>query len=53
MPVRSRVAHAYPFQLFAFDRAPGLPASFTLNDVIVAKGDAIGRAQLDGTSEIR
>ena len=54
MPVRSHGPHAYAFQLFALDQAPGLPASFTLDDVIAAiKGHAIGRARLDGTYEIR
>ena len=54
MPVRSHGPHAYVFQLFALDqaldRAPGLPAGFTLDDVLAAiKGHAIGRARLDGT----
>ena len=41
-------------QLFALDQAPGLPASFTLDEVIAAiAGHAIGRARLDGTYEIR
>ncbi len=54
MPVRSHGRHAYAFQVFALDQAPGLPASFTLDDVIAAiKGHAIGRARLDGTYEIR
>ncbi len=54
MPPRSHGPHAYVFQLFALDQAPGLPASFTLNEVIAAiKGHAIGRARLDGTYEIR
>lgn len=54
MPPRSHGPHAYAFQLFALDQAPGLPASFTLDDVIAAiKGHAIGRARLDGTYEIR
>jgi phosphatidylethanolamine-binding protein (PEBP) family uncharacterized protein len=58
MPPRSHGPHAYVFQLFALDQAldqaPGLPASFTLDDVIAAiKGHAIGRARLDGTYEIR
>jgi phosphatidylethanolamine-binding protein (PEBP) family uncharacterized protein len=62
MPVRSHGPHTYVFQLFALDRsldqaqdhAPGLPASFTLDDVIAAiTGHAIGRARLDGTYEIR
>ena len=36
------------------DQAPGLPDSFTLDDVIAAsKGHVIGRARLDGTYEIR
>jgi phosphatidylethanolamine-binding protein (PEBP) family uncharacterized protein len=36
------------------DQATGLPASFTLDEVIAAvKGHAIGRARLDGTYEIR
>jgi Raf kinase inhibitor-like YbhB/YbcL family protein len=54
MPVRSHGPHAYVFQLFALDQAPGLPASFSLDDVIAAiKGHVIGRARLDGTYEIR
>ncbi|MGH3208480.1 MAG: YbhB/YbcL family Raf kinase inhibitor-like protein [Trebonia sp.] len=62
MPIRSHGPHAYVFQLYALDcvlnhaldQAPGLPARFTLADVIVAiKGHAIGRARLDGTYEIR
>ena len=54
MPPRSHGPHAYAFQIFALDQAPGLPASFTLDDVIAAiKGHAIGRARLDGTYEIR
>jgi hypothetical protein len=58
MPVRSHGPHAYVFQLFAVDqavdRAPGLAAGFTLDDVIAAiKGHVIGRARLDGTYEIR
>jgi phosphatidylethanolamine-binding protein (PEBP) family uncharacterized protein len=36
MPPRSHGPHAYAFQPFALDQAPGLPASFTLNDVIAA-----------------
>jgi phosphatidylethanolamine-binding protein (PEBP) family uncharacterized protein len=36
LPPRSHGPHAYAFQLFALDQAPGLPASFTLNDVIAA-----------------
>ena len=36
MPPRSHGPHAYAFQLFALDQAPGLPASFTLDDVIAA-----------------
>jgi phosphatidylethanolamine-binding protein (PEBP) family uncharacterized protein len=47
-------AHTYAFQLFAIDQAPGLPAGFTLTDVIAAlKGHTIGRARLDGTYENR
>jgi Raf kinase inhibitor-like YbhB/YbcL family protein len=54
MPPRSHGPHAYAFQLFALDQASGLPASFTLKDVIAATaGHAIGRARLDGTYEIR
>jgi hypothetical protein len=54
MPLRSHGPHAYVFQLFALDQAPGLPASFTLDDVVAAiSGHAIGRARLDGTYEIR
>ena len=32
MPIRSHGPHAYVFQLFALDQAPGLPARFTLDD---------------------
>ena len=54
MPVRSHGPHAYVFQLFARGQAPGLAASFTLDDVIAAiTGHVIGRARLDGTYEIR
>jgi phosphatidylethanolamine-binding protein (PEBP) family uncharacterized protein len=54
LPLRSHGPHTYAFQLFALDQAPGLPAGFTLDDVIAAsKGHAIGRARLDGTYEIR
>jgi Raf kinase inhibitor-like YbhB/YbcL family protein len=54
MPPRSHGPHAYAFQVFALDRAPGLPAGFTLDDAIAAiKDHAIGRARLDGTYEIR
>ena len=54
LPIRSHGPHAYVFQLFALDQATGLPASFTLDDVIAAiKGHVIGRARLDGTYEIR
>jgi len=54
MPPRSHGPHAYVFQLFALDRATGLPDSFTLPEVIAAiAGHAIGRARLDGTYEIR
>jgi Raf kinase inhibitor-like YbhB/YbcL family protein len=54
LPPRSHGPHAYVFQLFALDLAPGLPASFTLDDVIAAiDGHAIGRARLEGTYEIR
>jgi Raf kinase inhibitor-like YbhB/YbcL family protein len=54
MPVRSHGPHAYVFQLFALDQTPGLPAGFTLDDVVAAmKGHVIGRARLDGTYEIR
>ncbi len=54
MPVRSHGPHAYVFQLFALDQAPGLPGRFTLKDVIAAsKGHVIGRARLDGSYEIR
>jgi phosphatidylethanolamine-binding protein (PEBP) family uncharacterized protein len=35
-PPRSHGPHTYAFQPFALDQAPGLPASFTLNDVIAA-----------------
>jgi Raf kinase inhibitor-like YbhB/YbcL family protein len=54
MPIRSHGPHAYVFQFFAVDQDPGLPASFTLDDVITAiTGHVIGRARLDGTYEIR
>jgi hypothetical protein len=54
MPPRSHGPHAYVFQLFALDQAPGLPASFTLDDVIAAiSGQVVGRARLDGTYEVR
>ena len=54
MPPRSHGPHVYAFQLFALDRAPVRPASFTLKDAIAAiQGHAIGRARLDGTYEIR
>jgi hypothetical protein len=36
MPPRSHGPHTCAFQPFALDQAPGLPASFTLNDVIAA-----------------
>jgi phosphatidylethanolamine-binding protein (PEBP) family uncharacterized protein len=54
LPIRSHGPHAYVFQLFALDQAPRLSASFALDDVIAAiAGQAIGRARLDGTYEIR
>ncbi|SEN81099.1 YbhB/YbcL family Raf kinase inhibitor-like protein [Actinacidiphila rubida] len=54
MPVRSHGPHAYVFQLFALDRAPGLPAGFTLDQAVAAiAGHVLGRARLDGTYEIR
>ena len=54
MPIRSHGPHAYVFQLFALDQAPGLPAGFTLDQAMAAiAGHAIGRARLDGTYEIR
>jgi Raf kinase inhibitor-like YbhB/YbcL family protein len=54
MPLRSHGPHAYVFQIFALDQAPGLPAGFALDQVIAATaGHAIGRARLDGTYEIR
>jgi Raf kinase inhibitor-like YbhB/YbcL family protein len=54
MPVRSHGPHAYVFQLFALDQTPGLPAGFSLDDVVAAmRGHVIGRARLDGTYEIR
>ena len=54
MPPRSHGPHAYVFQLFALDQAPGLPAGFALDEAIAAiEGHAIGRARLDGTYEIR
>jgi hypothetical protein len=53
--VQASDGRAYlPTELFALDQAPGLPDSFTLDDVVTAsKGHAIGRARLDGTYEIR
>lgn len=54
MPIRSHGPHAYVFQLFALDRAPGLPAGFTLDALTAAvAGHVVGRARLDGTYEIR
>ncbi|HUC25373.1 MAG TPA: YbhB/YbcL family Raf kinase inhibitor-like protein [Streptosporangiaceae bacterium] len=54
MPPRSHGPHAYVFQLFALDQAPGLPAGFTLDEAIAAiAGHVTGRARLDGTYEIR
>jgi Raf kinase inhibitor-like YbhB/YbcL family protein len=54
MPPRSHGPHAYVFQLFAVDRAPGLAAGFTLDEVVAAiAGHVIGRARLDGTYETR
>jgi len=54
LPIRSHGPHAYVFQLFALGQATGLPASFTLDDVLAAiKGHVTGRARLDGTYEIR
>jgi Raf kinase inhibitor-like YbhB/YbcL family protein len=54
MPVRSHGPHAYVFQLFALDQAPGLAGTFTLVEVTAAiEGHVIGRARLDGTYEIR
>ncbi|MFC5204751.1 YbhB/YbcL family Raf kinase inhibitor-like protein [Streptomyces kaempferi] len=54
MPIRSHGPHSYVFQLFALDKAPGLPAGFTLDDVTAAiASHATGRARLDGTYEIR
>jgi Raf kinase inhibitor-like YbhB/YbcL family protein len=54
MPIRSHGPHTYAFQLFALDQAPGLPGSFTVDDVTAAvTGHVIGRARLDGTYEIR
>ena len=57
VPFGKPATHAlalYAFQLFALGQAPGLPASFTLDDVIAAiKGHVPGRARLDGTYEIR
>jgi hypothetical protein len=54
LPIRSHGPHAYVFQLFALDQAPGLPDGFTLDQVLAAiAGHVIGRARLDGTYEIR
>jgi Raf kinase inhibitor-like YbhB/YbcL family protein len=54
MPLRSHGPHAYVFQLFALDQAPGLPAGSGLDEVIAAiAGHVAGRARLDGTYEIR
>jgi phosphatidylethanolamine-binding protein (PEBP) family uncharacterized protein len=42
------------FQLFALDRAAGLPAGFSLDEALSAiAGHVIGRARLDGSYEIR
>jgi hypothetical protein len=54
LPIRSHGPHAYVFQLFALDQAPGLAAGATLGEVVTAiAGHVIGRARLDGTYEIR
>lgn len=54
MPIRSHGPHSYFFQLFALDRQPRLPDSFTLGDAVEAiAGHVLGRARLDGTYEIR
>src|ERR1700759_4396436 len=54
MPLRSHGPHSYVFQLFALDQAPGLPAGFTLDDVIGAiTGHVIGRGRVGGTHQIR
>ncbi|HEX4258287.1 MAG TPA: YbhB/YbcL family Raf kinase inhibitor-like protein [Streptosporangiaceae bacterium] len=54
LPIRSHGPHAYVFQLFALDQAPGLPDGFTLDQAIAAMaGHVIARARLDGTYEIR
>jgi Raf kinase inhibitor-like YbhB/YbcL family protein len=54
MPIRSHGPHTYAFQLFALDRRPELPDTFTLTDVIHAMVErVIARARLDGTYEIR
>jgi hypothetical protein len=54
LPPRSHGPHAYVFQLFALDRASGLPDGFGLDEVIAAiTGHVIGRARLDGTYENR
>ena len=54
LPIRSHGPHSYVFQLFALDQVPGLPAVFTLDDVMAAiQGHVIGRARLDGSYEIR
>jgi hypothetical protein len=54
LPIKSHGPHAYVFQLFALDRAAGLPAGFSLDEALSAiAGHVIGRARLDGTYEIR
>jgi phosphatidylethanolamine-binding protein (PEBP) family uncharacterized protein len=54
MPIGSRGPHCYVFQLFAQDRRPDLPDTFTLTDALHAMtGHVIGRARLEGTDEIR
>jgi len=54
MPIRSHGPHAYVFQLFALDQAPGLPVGCSVDQVTAAiAGHVIGRARLDGTYEIR
>lgn len=54
LPPRSHGPHSYVFQLYALDRAPGLPDGFTLDQAVTALvGHVLGRARLDGTYEIR
>ncbi len=52
-PIPSHGPHSYVFQLFALDRPLGLPAGFSLAEVLRAMpGHILGRARLDGTYEV-